>query len=382
MPVKVVVNPYGRIPETNLLNNSKSMSVAVAPIQANQTITFGALADRLLGAPPFALSATASSGLAVSFASLTPTVCTVSGGTVTLVATGICTIQATQPGSAFFYAAAPKTQSFAVRSTTKTNQTITFAAPPERTLGDPAFALNATASSGLPVSYATQTPSVCTVAGNLVTLAAAGVCSIQALQNGNATYNPATPITRSFTVLAARASQTITFAQPADKTFGAVPFALSGTASSGLPVSFASLTQGVCTVSGSTVTLVAVGTCTIRATQAGNASFDAAPAVERSFAVAEPPVVKQGQTITFAALADRTLGDAPFALSATASSGLPVSFASLTSGRLHGERQHGHAGGGGHLHNHGCASGQQRVQPGVGRDPQLLGAAKRRRGDG
>ena len=47
------------------------------------------------------------------------------------------------------------------------------------------------------------------------------------------------------------------------------------------------------------------------------------------------------QTITFGALANQPLGAAPFAIGATASSGLPVSFASGTSGRLHGLRFRG-----------------------------------------
>ena len=60
---------------------------------------------------------------------------------------------------------------------------------------------------------------------------------------------------------------------------------MSASASSGLAVSFASLSAGVCTVSGSTVTLVAAGACTIVANQAGNQAYNAAQSVTRSFAV-------------------------------------------------------------------------------------------------
>jgi CRP-like cAMP-binding protein len=45
------------------------------------------------------------------------------------------------------------------------------------------------------------------------------------------------------------------------------------------------LTSGTCTVSGATVTLAAQGTCTIRATQSGSASFAAATPVDQSFAI-------------------------------------------------------------------------------------------------
>jgi uncharacterized protein (TIGR03437 family) len=79
-----------------------------------QTISFGALENKMLGAAPFTIVATASSGLPVSFESQTPSVCSVSGSLVTLVAVGICIIQATQPGSAIYAAAAPVSLGFTV----------------------------------------------------------------------------------------------------------------------------------------------------------------------------------------------------------------------------------------------------------------------------
>ncbi len=82
--------------------------------RGSQTITFGALPNQAFGAAPFTVSATASSGLAVSFGSATPAVCTVSGATVTLVATGACTIHAVQPGNDDWAAATPVNQSFQV----------------------------------------------------------------------------------------------------------------------------------------------------------------------------------------------------------------------------------------------------------------------------
>ena len=80
-------------------------------------------------------------------------------------------------------------------------------------------------------------------------------------------------------------SQTISFAAIADKLNTDAPFALSASASSGLPVSYA-VVSGPATVSGNTVTLTGgTGTVTIRASQAGNAQYNPAPDVNRSFAV-------------------------------------------------------------------------------------------------
>jgi uncharacterized delta-60 repeat protein len=84
-------------------------------------------------------------------------------------------------------------------------------------------------------------------------------------------------------------SQTISFGALTGKNFGDAAFTVSATGGASTnPVTFASQTTPVCTTSGtngSTVTIVAVGTCTIRASQAGNANYAAAPQVTQSFAV-------------------------------------------------------------------------------------------------
>ncbi len=91
-------------------------------IALTQTITFNPIANQVQGTP-LTLTASASSGLPVSFTSLTPAVCTVSGTTATLVNPGTCTIQASQPGNAQYAAATPVSQSFTV--TPKATFTIT-----------------------------------------------------------------------------------------------------------------------------------------------------------------------------------------------------------------------------------------------------------------
>ncbi|MCR9249650.1 MAG: hypothetical protein NXI20_04470 [bacterium] len=79
--------------------------------------------------------------------------------------------------------------------------------------------------------------------------------------------------------------QTISFNALSDKTYGDSDFSLSATASSGLTVTFTSLDTDVATVSGNTVTIVAPGEVTIRASQSGNDNYNAAPNVERTFNV-------------------------------------------------------------------------------------------------
>jgi sugar lactone lactonase YvrE len=88
-------------------------STPLAPIP--QTITFGPLSNVGL-IPPFTISATASSALAVSFVSTTASVCAVSGSTVTVLGAGVCSITAGQGGNVTYAAAAPVTRSFTVTS--------------------------------------------------------------------------------------------------------------------------------------------------------------------------------------------------------------------------------------------------------------------------
>jgi photosystem II stability/assembly factor-like uncharacterized protein len=84
----------------------------------------------------------------------------------------------------------------------------------------------------------------------------------------------------------AKAAQTISFGALAGRTFGDADFAVSATASSGLPVSFAA--GGSCTVSGATVHLTGAGSCTVTASQAGNANYNAATDVVQSFTITKP----------------------------------------------------------------------------------------------
>jgi hypothetical protein len=156
-----------------------------------------------------------------------------------------------------------------------------------------------------------------------VTIVGSGTCTIDANQAGNANYNAAPQVSQGFSTT--KTNQTITFPAIANKVFGNAPFGISATATSGLTVVFTSASSSVCTVSGTTVSIVAAGICTINANQAGDANYNAAAQVSQSFTVS-----KASQTITFAPLGNKTLGDPPFTVTASASSGLAVAFSSLT----------------------------------------------------
>ncbi len=109
-----------------------------------------------------------------------------------------------------------------------------------------------------------------------------GIRSITAEYSGDQTHFSSSGTT-SHTVN--QAAQIITFAPMGDRALGDADFTLSATASSGLTVSFASTTPSVCTVSGTTASLVGSGTCSITASQAGDTNHLPAPNISQSFNV-------------------------------------------------------------------------------------------------
>ena len=146
-------------------------------------------------------------------------------------------------------------------------------------------------------------------------------------QAGNASYDPASQTSQSFGVSPPPlALQTIGFTSPAPSAavYGGTPYVVAATASSGLPVAFSTpaSSNGICAVSGSTVSLVGGGTCTISANQAGNGSYAPAPQAQQSFTVA-----RAAQTITITSTPPPVdKHSPPYAIAATATSGLAVSF--------------------------------------------------------
>jgi hypothetical protein len=266
------------------------VSNTVTPVIATQTITFAQPAAQSFGTTP-TLTATASSNLTVTFTSSTTGVCTItSGGALTFLTTGSCTINADQAGDGTYQAAPQVSRTFNVNAVAPgaptigsatagdTQATVTFTAPASNG-GSAITTYTATANPGGATGNCAG-PAACTITVTGLTNGVAytfTVTATNAINTGSASAasNSVTP----------KAAQTITFAQPADQNFGTTP-TLTATASSSLTVAFTSSTTGVCTItSGGALTFLTTGSCTINANQAGNGSYQAAPQVSRTFNV-------------------------------------------------------------------------------------------------
>jgi hypothetical protein len=411
----IAVGGYAQVPS----NAVRAMYVSRLTGSLTQTISQPIPAPKSFGSPAFPLSAGASSGLPVEYMSQSPTVCTVSEGLLSIVSAGTCEVTLSQSGSGI-YAAAQSSMSIDIA---KATQTIAFAALKTAVMGDAPSSLAASASSGLAVVFSSLTPLNCEIVGELVTLKAAGTCTVAVDQEGNINYMAADRVTQSFAVKSAptillsspfnpakpaeqvtlvaaiqgelisdRASvtfyiakpdgsfqltactsvpaapgtaalcnlptlpsgsyaasfsayyvkdgvtryvfgnvltqviltpQVISYGQPPNLLLSAASLILEAHSTSGLPVAVATTTPGTCGVASARVLLLQAGLCGIRLSQAGNSAYDAADDVFLSF------IILRSQTITASAIGLKTYGDPAFTISAAASSQLPLQTHSL-----------------------------------------------------
>jgi hypothetical protein len=187
------------------------------------------------------------------------------------------------------------------------SQTITFPAISDKTVGDAAFALTATASSNLPVAYSTDSDKV-TISGSTATIVKAGRAVIKANQAGNSSFTAAPEVTRSFCIKPTKPSVTLT--EPTAGTFLLTSSATAGNMwyKDGTLIASATNSTYSTTTAGIYKVQVTVDDCV------------------SEFSADVPINVKGNQTITFPTITDKTVGNAPFSLTATASSTLAVAY--------------------------------------------------------
>ena len=261
-------------------------------IKKSQTITADPVADVEVSEAFFSVNVKASSGLMIQASSTTPQVCQINLLLIVVISkAGKCTLTFTQSGNASFNAASPVTLSFNV---TKMTQEISTSDDPELKFLDKKQSISWDSSSGLEVTLTSLTPKICTVLGDTLTFLAIGTCEIQGTQAGNDEYLPAAPYSFKYEIVKTELEQEISTNDDPELQFLDKTQKVYWEASSGLDVTLTSLTPRTCTVRGDTLTLLAIGTCEIQGTQAGNDEY--LPAAPYSF---KYEIVKAAQEIEF-----------------------------------------------------------------------------------
>ena len=253
-----------------------------------QVINFKYPGGSTLLSEPVTLSATASSGLPVSFRSATPSTCTVSGDQLTLVAKGECLVIASQAGGAGAdgaqWAAADETsQLFNVLGH---GQSIVPPVGVVLRASTASVTLPATTDAGLPATYVSSTPAVCTASGSTLTVSSIGVCQLSVTAPADATYSEMSG--QAFIVVNSVPPFVV---QTSGKT---QTVALDTADVDGNALSYASATPAVCEVAGSELRLLAKGSCSVTMSSAGGASENFFVSIDpRFFATSFNPSLKR-----------------------------------------------------------------------------------------
>jgi hypothetical protein len=287
-------------------------------------ITFPPLPSTPAGATAPVPAATSTAGGTITYGSTTPSVCTVSGGVITDVAPGACTITANQGPTGNYGAAAQQSQSYQV---TPLADTITVPGTvPSTAIVGGTVPIGATTTSGVTPTYNSTTPTICSVsATGVVTTLAIGSCSVSVSQAAAGNYAAAT--SQTVTISVGGQSQTITnFGSPVTATYGGTAPVLGATATSGLTPTYSATGTACSVTSAGVVTILAAGSCQITASQAGNSTYAAATPVTETLtvnpaadAITIPPTVPGTATV-----------GSTTPIGATTTSGLPPTYTSTT----------------------------------------------------
>ncbi|WP_171805052.1 MBG domain-containing protein [Paludibacter propionicigenes] len=283
-----------------------------------QTITFDLLPTKTYNDPNFNLTATASSGLPVSYVSSNTSVATISGNTVTIVSAGSTDITASQSGNSNYTAATDVVRTLTVG---KANQVLTLSPLPVGTLPLKDFnstpvQVTAISSSGLPVSISLGSGSAATLNGSnqLVSIGQTGTVVINLNQAGDDNYNSKS---ESYTFDVVKSNQTITFNALSSVIYSPglnVDLAGKATTDSPLAISY-TVVSGPATISGTELSITGAGAVVIKASQAGDAAWNPATDATQTLTVGKAtPMITNFYDLT------KNYGDASFTLNASSSS--------------------------------------------------------------
>lgn len=164
-------------------------SVTISAARTKPTLYLGTIATQTSNSLPKSIQGPfvySPLGLVIPITT-TPTVCSPVGSYISIISGGTCTLHYSTPATSEYQASDVYILTFEI---TRNTQTLTFSLPATVSLTAGTVNLTATASSGLPVTFESKSPSICDVQANSLRLKKAGSCQVSAVQAGSTTIAP------------------------------------------------------------------------------------------------------------------------------------------------------------------------------------------------
>jgi hypothetical protein len=214
-------------------------------------------------------------GNKLQVATTTPSICSVDSNLMKLISVGDCSFTISTPRTNEYL---PKIiyQSKSITAPRKP-QTLTIesiAAQSAKNLPITLLLSQVYASGVSAVEYVIPksiTPEICETGGYVLKIVSGGTCSITYKSLGNTSYLPSETYTQ--TIIIEKQAQTIAFQPIQSVDIKSKSFDLIAIASGKGAISFSTTSAGICSITGSTLSLIRAGNCSITANAAGTTIF-------------------------------------------------------------------------------------------------------------
>jgi gliding motility-associated-like protein len=284
---------YAQASTTFTLTVTKPASIRTSPI------------NKLIGDSNETLAASSNSPGAITYAGSVANVFSVSGTTLTVgTSAGTGTITVSQAANGV-YAATTATIPVIISDPSKLAPIITWVSGYNKTKGQPSFALPVPVStSNGTYTYYSSNPTVATVSGNTVTIVGDGQTTLTAIQASTLSHRAGVISAPLIVGLVSNASPNLSAFANQTKTITDGTYTITGpTTDSPGAITYVSSNPSVATISGTTVSLVGLGTSTISAIQDPSTGYNGGT-ISSTLTVLNPNI----PIITFAPSASWTRG--------------------------------------------------------------------------
>ena len=297
--------------------------------KARQSITFDLPLSKTFGDAPFKIIAYSQNSFPISFKT-SHTFVQIQNDSIQMLGSGVAKIIAFHTGNQY-YDSASVVRYLTIIDINKAPQYISFDDIPQDTLRSLQDSIElrfvAISSSSLPIEYAIahneDLQNSIVSSRDSFTVTSAGIYTITALQDGDATYNPAIPITKICTI---KRSQSIFFTEIPPKNYESAPFYINLYATSGLDTRISLSNDSVLQIDPDYLaTITKTGTVNISATQSGDNEYYPAPDAFQSIVIA-----KADQYLVFKPIPSKVYENPPIILPITTNAGLPIIYSSVS----------------------------------------------------